>query len=156
MSVSQSRINPASQSCPTQDIAPTTPRSWAVCVSSSIQQWHWQASWHLVTRGHVMSWPVFEMWMMRRHIWISTLQDTRVLVQPVTCFSAVMGRGWGDRLVTALGRMEFHVIVSTINKEANTDSWKRWPIQAARQITLRNIHCLTDFRISRTEDSACP
>ena len=90
----------------------------------------------------VMSWPVFETWMMRRHKWISTLQDTRGLVQPLTCFSAVMGRGWGDRLVTASGRMEFYVNVSTINKEANTDSWKWWPIQAARQITLWNIHCL--------------
>ena len=83
------------------------------------------------------------MWMMRRHQWISTLQDTRDLVQPVTCFSAVMGRGWEDRLVTASGRMEFHVNVSTIIKEANTDiCWKRWPIQAARQISLWNIHCL--------------
>ena len=34
----------------------TTPRSWAVYLSSSIQG-HWQSSWHLVT------WPVFETWM---------------------------------------------------------------------------------------------
>ena len=97
----------------------TTPRSWAVYLSSSMQ-WHWQSSWHLVTCGHVMAgvWNVNDE---THHIWMSTQQDTRDLVQPVTCFSAVMGRGWGDRLVTASGRMEFHVNVSTVNKEANTD-----------------------------------
>ena len=51
----------------------TTPRSWAVYLSSSMQ-WHWQSSWHLVTCGHVMAgvWNVNDE---THHIWMSTQQN---------------------------------------------------------------------------------
>ena len=54
-------------------LTPTTPRSWAVYFSSSMQ-WHWQSSWHLVTCGHVMAgvWNVNDE---THHIWMSTQQN---------------------------------------------------------------------------------
>ena len=53
----------------------TTPRSWAVYLSSSMQwHWHWKTSWHLVTCGHVMAgvWNVNDE---THHIWMSTQQN---------------------------------------------------------------------------------
>ena len=148
---------PAPQSCPTQVIkvmitlpaqilaviqllrhkplTPTTPRSWAVYLSSSMQwHWHWKTSWHLVTCGHVMAgvWNVNDE---THHIWMSTQQNGYMRLGA----ACSLFLSWEEKPVTALGRMEFHVNLSTINNEANTDvCWKWWPIRAARQ--RKNFH----------------
>ena len=105
----------------------TTPRSWAVYLSSSMQ-WHWQSSWHFVTSGHVMA-----------GVWNVNDETSYMNVHSAGWIQEAFGAAcslfltWEERPVIA-SIMEFHVNVSTINNEANTDvCWKWWPIRAARQ-----------------------
>ena len=149
MSVTQSRINPGLVSSSTSRLSDTSYKSddHSASPDTSCRSNCWDINRHhseklsclfviihtgtltvLMALGNMAGvWNMNVWWWDIIYECPLSSMDTRGLVQPVACFSE-------ERPVIASGRMEFHVNLSTINNEANTDvCWKWWPIRAARQ-----------------------